>query len=87
MDNVMTKEMKDVRINLKISPTKRREFQIVAELRGGTVSGLLHQFIVKAIHEEKMNHPDAFPKMIHVPVVDYKTNEADEADESKKHAA
>lgn len=60
MDIVTTKENKEVRINVKISPTKRREFQIAAELRGGTVSGLIHQFIVRTIHEEKQQHPEVF---------------------------
>src|SRR5215208_164834 len=51
---------KDVRINLKINPNLREEFQAAAHLRGGSMSGLLHQYIVKVVREEKERDLDAF---------------------------
>jgi antitoxin component of RelBE/YafQ-DinJ toxin-antitoxin module len=54
--------MKNVLLNLKISEEVRDEFKRVAELRGSTMSGLIHQFIYKTIREEKQQNPDAFTK-------------------------
>ena len=47
-------------MNLKIKPEIHQEFRIAAELRGSTMSNLLHQFIVATVWEEKKKHPDAF---------------------------
>lgn len=53
---------KDVLINLKLSADTREDFRVVAELRGSSMSGLIHQFIVQSIREEKMKEPEAFAK-------------------------
>ena len=50
---VSTPNPKDVWINLRISPQIRAEFKIAAAQRGASMSGLLHQYIVKVIREEK----------------------------------
>ena len=74
MYDVSTSDNKKSRINVKISPTLRAEFHLVAKLRGDTVSGLIHRFIVKTIREEKLKEPEAFtglevdPPLIRVPV-------------------
>jgi hypothetical protein len=47
-------------LNLKINPRTREEFKIAAELRGATMSSLLHQHIFQVIREEKREHPEAF---------------------------
>lgn len=47
-------------LNLRLSPGVLDEFRIVAELRGASMSGLLHQFIVRCIREEKELAPQAF---------------------------
>jgi len=60
MYNVSTKKNKDVRINLKTTDQLRRDFQVAAELRGSTMSNLIHQFIVATIWDEKKKHPVAF---------------------------
>jgi hypothetical protein len=49
-------------LNLRLRPEVRDEFAIAADLRGASMSGLLHQFIVKTIREEKELSPQAFPK-------------------------
>lgn len=70
--NVMTREdvdlsgNKDVLVNLRLRPDVRLEFKAVAELRGATMSGLLHQFIVKAIREERERDPVSFNKLVGV---------------------
>lgn len=51
---------KDVRINIKVNRKLREEFQIACDLRGATMSTLLHQYIVKTIREEKEQEPAAF---------------------------
>lgn len=59
--NFMAKT-KTVLINLRIAESVRDGFKIVADLRGATLSGLIHQFIVKSIREEKERDPRAFVK-------------------------
>ena len=56
----MAGEKKDVLVNLRLKPKTRDEFKVAAELRGASMSGLLHQFIVKTIREEKERTPEAF---------------------------
>jgi len=58
--NVMTVQTKEVLINLRVRPEVREAFRIAAELRGATMSGLLHQFIYRTIREEKDRDPTPF---------------------------
>jgi hypothetical protein len=60
MDNVSTSDLKEVRINVKISPKLRADFQTAARLRGATMSALIHQFIVKTVREERERDPGEF---------------------------
>jgi hypothetical protein len=59
----MTGKNKEVLINIRLKPETREEFRISAELRGATMSGLLHQFIVRTIREEKERDPKAFANL------------------------
>lgn len=52
-------------LNLRLRPEVRDEFAIAAELRGASMSGLLHQFIVRTIREEKEQSPQSFVKSEH----------------------
>ena len=47
-------------INVRLKPDTHDEFKIACELRGGSMSSLLHQFIVRTIREEKERDPKAF---------------------------
>jgi antitoxin component of RelBE/YafQ-DinJ toxin-antitoxin module len=47
-------------LNLRLDPKVRDEFATAAKLRGASMSGLIHQFIVKTIREEKAEAPQAF---------------------------
>ena len=47
-------------LNLRLKPEVREEFAIAADLRGASMSGLIHQFIVRTIREEKELYPQAF---------------------------
>lgn len=47
-------------LNLRVKPEVRDEFAVAAELRGASMSGLIHQFIVRTIREEKELSPSAF---------------------------
>jgi hypothetical protein len=60
---VMAGKNKEVLINIRLKPETREEFRIAAELRGATMSGLLHQFIVRTIREEKERDPEAFSNL------------------------
>lgn len=51
---------KDVLITVRIAPEVRDQFKKAAELRGSTMSGLMHQFIVRTIREEKQTSPGEF---------------------------
>lgn len=58
--NVMTKINKEVNVNLRVREDVRDNFKIVAESRGASVSGLIHQFMVKLIKEERDLYPHLF---------------------------
>jgi antitoxin component of RelBE/YafQ-DinJ toxin-antitoxin module len=47
-------------LNLRLDPNVRDEFALAARLRGASMSGLLHQFIVRTIREEKAEYPREF---------------------------
>lgn len=47
-------------INVRLTPTVHDAFKIAAELRGASMSSLLHQFVVRTIREEKDMDPAAF---------------------------
>lgn len=47
-------------INVRLSPTVHDQFKIACELRGASMSSLLHQFIVRTIREERELEPHAF---------------------------
>ena len=68
MSAVATTTGKDVHITFRINPKVREDFKIAADLRGASMSGLIHQFIVKTIREEKASNPDAFKK--HSPTIE-----------------
>jgi hypothetical protein len=64
MDNVMTNGARNKAMNLRISNERHLEFKVAADLRGAKMSGLLHQFIVKTIREEKERDPIAFEQAL-----------------------
>lgn len=51
---------KEVLVTVRAKELVRDEFKIACELRGATMSGLLHQFMVRTIREEKDAAPQAF---------------------------
>lgn len=65
--NVATK--KEVLVTIRIAENVRDEFKMAAELRGSTMSGLMHQFIIRTIREEKQQQPQAFAPKHLAPVV------------------
>ncbi len=59
MLDIMAK-VKSSMVNVRLNEQTHEEFKTVCELRGVSMSGFLHQFIVKAIREEKDREPSAF---------------------------
>lgn len=51
---------KEVLLTVRISENVRDEFKKAAELRGASMSGLLHQYIVRTIREEKDTSSHSF---------------------------
>lgn len=47
-------------VNVRLTPRTHEEFKIACELRGASMSSLLHQYIVRTIREEKEIAPKAF---------------------------
>lgn len=47
-------------INVRLRPETHDEFKIACELRGGSMSSILHQFIIRTIRDEKESDPRAF---------------------------
>ena len=54
---------KEVLVTVRIAPEVRDQFKRAAELRGSTMSGLMHQFIVRTIREEREIEPRAFKRV------------------------
>jgi hypothetical protein len=76
----MVKKSKDVLINFRINRRIRDEFRVAASLRGASISGLLHQFIVHTIREEKERNPKAFITMLNNRGDESKTDKAEVVD-------
>lgn len=49
-------------INVRLKPETHDDFKLACELRGGSMSSILHQFIVRTIREERENEPRAFKR-------------------------
>ena len=47
-------------INVRLSEEAHEDFKIACELRGVSMSSLIHQFVVRVIREEKEREPKAF---------------------------
>ena len=47
-------------LTVRVGTAVHKDFKLAAELRGATMSGLVHQFVVKTIREEKEREPGAF---------------------------
>ncbi len=62
MYNAMITNSKEININLRVRKGVREDFKIVADLRGASMSSLIHQFMVKCIREEKKISPESFGK-------------------------
>jgi hypothetical protein len=56
----MAEQTKEKLITVRVAEDKHVEFKIAAELRGATMSSLIHQYIFQVIREEKRQHPEAF---------------------------
>lgn len=53
-------------INVRLKPSVHDDFKTAADLRGASMSSLMHQFIVKTIREEKEREPGAFRESIKI---------------------
>lgn len=86
MNNVMP--TKEDRLNIRIRPDIKEDLRITADLRGQSVSGLIHSLVVKAIREEKDREPRAFQKQTKTAtgVIDSSIN-LDEIIEDKREIA
>ena len=73
---------KDERINIRISPKTKIELEAVAELRGTSMSGVIHQAIVRAIRDERAADPKVFQAAVER-ITEYRliTNEGQEESE------
>jgi hypothetical protein len=49
-------------INVRLAERMHEDFKIACELRGASMSSLLHQFVVRTIREEKELSPRSFLK-------------------------
>lgn len=58
INNVMTRQ-KGTFIQIRATDQIKAELQIAADLRGLTMSSMIHSLITQAIREEKEREPDA----------------------------
>ena len=47
-------------LTVRLSPDVHEDYRVAARLRGNTMSGLVHMFIVRTIREEKTQSPSEF---------------------------
>lgn len=47
-------------VNVRLTPQVHEAFKIACDLRGVSMSSLMHQFVVRTIREEKELEPKAF---------------------------
>ena len=57
---ISSKQKKGKLVNFRVADEMKLSFEITARLRGTTLSGLIHQLLVKAMREEKDREPKAF---------------------------
>jgi hypothetical protein len=50
-------------VNVRLTEKVHEDFKIACELRGGSMSSLLYQFIVRTIREEREMEPKAFERI------------------------
>lgn len=65
----MADESKSSFLQIRIREDLKDELKIAAELRGLTVSGLLHSLISRAVSESRRENPAAFPDYDPPPVI------------------
>ena len=49
-------------LTVRVRPEVLKDFKIAAEVKGGTMSGLIHMFVVQTIRDQKERNPEAFSK-------------------------
>lgn len=54
---------KEKLLTVKVTPEVLREFKVAAELEGGTMSAIVHMFVVRKIRDWKERNPEAFRKI------------------------
>jgi predicted ATP-binding protein involved in virulence len=64
MYNVRTRELKEVRINVKMRPSLRREFNAAAIVKDTFMSTLVHNFVHQTIDEVKNKYPERFAEAL-----------------------
>ncbi len=51
---------KEKLLTVKVAPQVLQDFKVAAELKGGTMSALVHMFVVQTIREQKERNPESF---------------------------
>lgn len=57
-------KVKTKMLTCKVRPDIAKEFKVAANLKGGTMAGLIHMFIVRTIDEQRDSKPEAFRKAL-----------------------
>lgn len=70
-------------INVRLTPEIHESFKIACDLRGVSMSSLMHQFVVKTIREEREIEPKAFRQEL-LPAKAIRASLGEMADERKK---
>ena len=61
---MVKKKAKTEMITVKVTPQIYAQYQAACEMRGGSMAGLLHIFMVKTIHEEAARDPATFGQIL-----------------------
>lgn len=71
-------------VNVRLTPIVHDQFKIACDLRGVSMSSLLHQFIVRTIREERELDPKAF-EIVTKPIKGELTDETADGHERDKN--
>lgn len=55
-------KLKEKLLTVRLSEDVHRDYKLAAELKGGTMSGLVHMFIIHTIREQRERNPGMFTR-------------------------
>ena len=55
-------KLREKLLTIRVAPDVHRDFKTASELKGASMSALIHMFVVQTIRDNKERYPEAFRK-------------------------